>query len=95
MNLDLHPHYLKTASTVHLILSVPRPDGTEVSWSLDVWVGPELMSATGAVYATDATRHIVDRHFERTEAATEATGAAGLVRSMASMVCAERRFLGS
>ncbi len=95
VNLDLHTHNVETASRVFLVLSVPRPNGTEVVWELDVWIGPEVVGATGAVYAKDARGFVVDRHFERTEEATEAAGAAELIRSMAARVCAERRFLES
>jgi hypothetical protein len=94
VNLDLHTHKVKNASKLSLILSVPRPDGTEVSWNLNVWIGPEVVSVTGQVYAQDAGL-IVDRHFDRTEVATEAAGTAELIRSMTSRVCTERRFLES
>jgi hypothetical protein len=95
VNLDLLTHYVEAASRLSLVLSVPRPDGTEVVWEVDVWIGPDVASATGAVYAKDATGLVVDRHFERTEEATEAAGTADLIMSMASRVCAERRFLES
>ena len=38
---------------------------------------------------------IVDHVFDCTEEATEAADAAEMIRSMASRVCAERRFLES
>lgn len=95
VKLDLNTHHVETASQVLLSLSVPRPDGTKVAWTVDVWIGPEVVSVTGAVYAEDARGFIVDHLFEHTEEATEATGAAELIRSMVSRVCAERRFLES
>ena len=48
-----------------------------------------------SVYAQDAEGLVVDQLFERTEEATEAGGAAELIKSMASTVCAERRLLES
>jgi hypothetical protein len=51
VNLDLRTHSVQTASHVSLTLSAPRPDGTEVVWALDVWIGPEIVAATGQVYA--------------------------------------------
>jgi hypothetical protein len=95
VTLDLRTNQLGTASTLHLALTVPRPDGTEVAWRLDVWIGPEVVSATGLVYATTAKRLVLDSHFECTEEATEAAGAAELIRSLSARVCAERRFLES
>ena len=95
VNLDLLTHVVETASQVSLSISVPRLDGTEVTWELVVWIAPEVVSATGAVYAQDANGIVVDRLFERTEEATEAAGAAELITSMASRLCAERRFLES
>ncbi len=95
VNLDLRTHNVETASHVLLSFSVPRPDGTQVAWELVVWIGPEVVSATGSVYAQDAKGFVVDHLFERTEEATEAAGAAELIKSMASRVCAERRFLES
>lgn len=95
VKLDLRTNANETASTLSLVLSVPRPDGTQVEWRLDVWIGPEVVSITGVVYATTAKRFGVDSHFECTEEATEAAGAAELIRSMAARVCAERRFLES
>jgi hypothetical protein len=95
VNLDLRTHRVKTASHVFLTVSAPRPDGTEAVWELAVWIGPEVVTATGEVYAADAQGVVVDHLFERTEEATEAAGAAELVRSMARRVCAERRFLES
>jgi hypothetical protein len=95
VTLDLCTNKLETASTLHLALSVPRPDGTEVAWRLDLWIGPEVVSATGVVYATTSKRLVVDTHFECTEEATGAAGAAELIRSMAARVCAERRLLES
>jgi hypothetical protein len=59
---------------------------------LSARIGPEVVSATAAVYAKGAKGLVVDSHFERTE---EAAGAAELIRSMAARVCAERRFLES
>ena len=56
---------------------------------LDVGIGPEVVSACGAVYAGDAKGLVVDPVFERTE---EATDAAELSKSMTSRVCPERRF---
>ena len=95
MNLDLLTHSVKTASHVSLTLAAPRPDGSKVAWALVVWIGPEVVTATGEVNAEDAQGVVVDQLFERTEEATDAAGGAELIRSMASRVCAERRFLES
>lgn len=95
VNLDLLTNSVEAASNPFLVLSVPRPDGTEVVWELAVWIGPEVARATGAVFARDAEGHVVDRHFERTEEAIDAAGTADLIMSMASRMCGERRFLES
>ena len=47
VELDLRTKVNEAASTLHLVLSVPRPDGTQVEWRLDVWIGPEVVSVTG------------------------------------------------
>jgi hypothetical protein len=95
VNLDLHTHNVKTASHLSLTLTAPRPDGTEVAWSLLIWIGPEVVTATGEVYSVNARGVVLDQVFERTEEATDVAGAAELIRSMTSRVCAERRFLES
>ncbi len=95
VSLVLNTHHLDTASHVFLTLSVPRSDGTEVEWGLVVWIAPDVVTATGHVYAKDVRDVIVDHVFDCTEEATEAADAAEMIRSMASRVCAERRFLES
>jgi hypothetical protein len=70
VNLDLRTHIVETASHAFLSFSVPRPDGTQVTWELVVWIGPEVVGATGSVYAQDGEGLLlVDRLFERTEEA--------------------------
>lgn len=95
MKLSLHTNVVKTASQVFLTLAVPRPDGTEVRSELIVWIGPQAVRATGSVYAQDSNGCVVVHLFERTEEAIQAPSAAQLINSMASRVCAERRFLES
>lgn len=94
VKLSLNTHVVEMASQVVLSLSVLRPDGIELLWSLDVWIQHELVTATGEVYSADRGR-VMDHLFERTEEAADADAAAELIKSMASRVCAERRFLES
>jgi hypothetical protein len=68
VNLALLTHSVHTASRVSLTLSAPRPDGTEAMWVLDVWIGPEVVAATGQVYATGTQGVVVDHLFERQRA---------------------------
>jgi len=93
VDLALRTHKVETASHVALTLSVRRPDGTAVMWALVVWIGPGVVAVTGEVYAEDSEGIVIDSVLDVTEEATDAAGAAALIRSMAVRVCAQRRFL--
>ena len=72
-------------------VSVTRPDGTDIGWSLSLTTSPGSMLVTACVEITDD--HGTDEVFERSVSATDCHEASTLISTLASEVCAERQWL--
>ena len=78
---------------VHLNVgvSVRRPDGIVVGWSLSVKTEPTLLTVTGTVELEDDDS--AREAFARSEPATDVTTAAWLIDTLAAEVCRQRSWL--
>jgi hypothetical protein len=92
-NLGFRIHQIADSNDALLVVgvSITRPDGVEISWSLSIRTADESLVISASVEISDERGY--REVFERSTETGDSRQAAALIHTYANQVCAERHWL--